>query len=476
MPPRKAPRTRTTPATTTNTTSVTNSQLQEMIDQGVTATLATRDANRSTNGDDSHIRERSIFSSVRRLTRIARIEKYVGGLPGMIHGSVMASTPKTMHDDIEMAIELMDKKTSTLVERQVENKKEYARTLPLCNRCKLHHNGPCTTGSDCTRDKEPNHGNQAKGTQGARGLVACIRRGEVRFGKRGKLNPRYVGPSKVMEKVGSVAYKLELPQELSRVHHTFHVSNLKKCYTDEPLAVLFNGFHIENKLYFIEEPAEIMDQKVKRLKQSRIEVLGKSQIELFFVYKDPIIESQDMLTSTTHQQSLADGGSETRPRCFKEAVIYHGQVISEGSQTPTLQTEDDLIGDDLKHYEAEIEAMNLILISIPNDIYNSVNACTTAQALWQRVERLMRGIVQNKVDRETRFNNEFDQFVAEPGEALVSVYNHFAQLINVLELIGIKFPRVIVNTNFLNCLQPEWLKYVTQVRLAKRLTEDSYDD
>ncbi|GJR93372.1 putative reverse transcriptase domain-containing protein [Tanacetum coccineum] len=62
-------------------------------------------------------------------------------------------------------------------------------------------------------------------------------KGVVRFGKRGKLNPRYVGPFKVLEKVGSVAYKLELPQELSRVHNTFHVSNLKKCYANEPLAV-----------------------------------------------------------------------------------------------------------------------------------------------------------------------------------------------------------------------------------------------
>ncbi|GKG36186.1 hypothetical protein Tco_0443864, partial [Tanacetum coccineum] len=59
----------------------------------------------------------------------------------------------------------------------------------------------------------------------------------VRFGKRGKLNPRYVGPFKVLEKVGEVSYKLELLEELSRVHNTFHVSNLKKCYADEPLAV-----------------------------------------------------------------------------------------------------------------------------------------------------------------------------------------------------------------------------------------------
>ncbi|GKC75320.1 hypothetical protein Tco_1126094 [Tanacetum coccineum] len=67
--------------------------------------------------------------------------------------------------------------------------------------------------------------------------------------------------------------------------------------------------------------------------------------------------------------------------------------------------------------------MNLILISILNDIYNSVDACTTAKAIWKQVERLMRGTVQNQVDRETRSNNEFDQFVAEPGEAPVFVYN-----------------------------------------------------
>ncbi|GJV71311.1 putative reverse transcriptase domain-containing protein [Tanacetum coccineum] len=79
-------------------------------------------------------------------------------------------------------------------------------------------------------------------------------KGVVRFGKRGKLNPRYVGPFKVIERVGEVAYKLELPEELSRVHNTFHVSNLKKCHADEPLAVPLDGLHLDDKLHFVEEP------------------------------------------------------------------------------------------------------------------------------------------------------------------------------------------------------------------------------
>ncbi|GJT03796.1 RNA-directed DNA polymerase, eukaryota [Tanacetum coccineum] len=351
MPPRKAPRTRTTPSTTTNTTSVTNAQLQAMIDQGVTAALTARDANRSTNVEDNH----NLGTGVRRTEHVAqectyqdfmkcqplyfkgtkgvveltqwfermeivfrisncsmenqtkfstctllasaltwwnshvmtvghdvayaitctdlrkkmtdkycprnemkkletelmfpeesdKIKRYVGGLLDMIHGNIVASRQKTMQDAIKMATELMDKKISTLAERQVENKrkldnnnqaqqqspkrqnvaqvyavgtgkrKEYAGTLPLCNRCKLHHNGQCTVKcgnckkvghitqdcrnpaaarnqgtltcyecgnlghyrSDCPELKNQNHGNQAEGTE-ARGMVYAFGGGE----------------------------------------------------------------------------------------------------------------------------------------------------------------------------------------------------------------------------------------------------------------------------------------------------------
>ncbi|GJV78941.1 putative reverse transcriptase domain-containing protein [Tanacetum coccineum] len=98
-------------------------------------------------------------------------------------------------------------------------------------------------------------------------------KGVVRFGKRGKLNPRYVGPFKVLKKVGVVAYKLELPQELSRVHNMFHVSNLKKCYSDDPLVVPLKGLQMDDKLHFVEEPIEIIDREVKQLRQSCVPIV-----------------------------------------------------------------------------------------------------------------------------------------------------------------------------------------------------------
>ncbi|GJY18125.1 hypothetical protein Tco_0389616 [Tanacetum coccineum] len=89
--------------------------------------------------------------------------------------------------------------------------------------------------------------------------------------KARKFNPvMFVRPFKVLKKVGVVAYKLELPEELSRVHNTFHVSNLKKCHANEPLVVPLDGLHFDDKLQFVEEPIKITDREVKRLKRSRI--------------------------------------------------------------------------------------------------------------------------------------------------------------------------------------------------------------
>ncbi|GJZ30249.1 putative reverse transcriptase domain-containing protein [Tanacetum coccineum] len=83
-------------------------------------------------------------------------------------------------------------------------------------------------------------------------------KGVIRFGKRGKLNPRYIGPFKILDKVGTLAYQLD-SRQLSDVPLAFHVSNLKKCFVDEPLAIPLDDIQIDDKLNFIEEPVEIID-------------------------------------------------------------------------------------------------------------------------------------------------------------------------------------------------------------------------
>ncbi|GJR16814.1 putative reverse transcriptase domain-containing protein [Tanacetum coccineum] len=104
-------------------------------------------------------------------------------------------------------------------------------------------------------------------------LKVSPRKGVIRFGKRGKLNPQYIGPFKILERIGPVAYKLKLLEELSNIYSTFHVSNLKKCLSNESLVILMKELRLNDKLKFMEELVEIMDREVKQRKQSHIPIV-----------------------------------------------------------------------------------------------------------------------------------------------------------------------------------------------------------
>ncbi|GKF15378.1 hypothetical protein Tco_0056840, partial [Tanacetum coccineum] len=98
-------------------------------------------------------------------------------------------------------------------------------------------------------------------------------KGAVRFGKRRKLSPCYIGPFKILARVGPVAYTLELPEELKGIHSTFHVSNLKKYLAEGDVVVPMDEIQLDDKLHVIEEAVEVVDREVKRLMQSRIPIV-----------------------------------------------------------------------------------------------------------------------------------------------------------------------------------------------------------
>ncbi|GJX87780.1 putative reverse transcriptase domain-containing protein, partial [Tanacetum coccineum] len=105
-------------------------------------------------------------------------------------------------------------------------------------------------------------------------------KGVVRFRKKGKLAPRFVGPFEIIEKVGPVAYRLDLLEELNGVHDTFHVSNLKKCLADPTLKVPLDEIRVDAKLNFVEEPVEILEREFKKLKRSRIAIVKEADFDL----------------------------------------------------------------------------------------------------------------------------------------------------------------------------------------------------
>ncbi|GKB16988.1 putative reverse transcriptase domain-containing protein [Tanacetum coccineum] len=98
-------------------------------------------------------------------------------------------------------------------------------------------------------------------------------KGVMRFGKKGKLAPRYVGPFEILERICPIAYRLRLPKKLSELHGTFHVSNLKKCLADANLHMPLDEIEVDKTLHFVEKPVEIMDREVKTLKRSKITIV-----------------------------------------------------------------------------------------------------------------------------------------------------------------------------------------------------------
>ncbi|GJX91274.1 putative reverse transcriptase domain-containing protein [Tanacetum coccineum] len=230
-------------------------------------------------------------------------------------------------------------------------------------------------------------------------------KGVVRFGKRGKLNLRYVGPFKVLAKVGKVAYRLELPQELSRVHHTFHVSNLKKCYADEPLAMPLEGIHVDNKLQLVEEPVEIMEREIKRLKRSRIPLVKVCwnssrgpeftwEREDSFKQKYPQLFTDRASSSTTKDYSQSNALGYSTFRCDPNLGVLHSDSATDLKDCSDESFESSVPGETSLRDDIVVKGNALRAKGIDARVVVE----TVAQ---EEVKMSARGTVEVKVDRVT---------------------------------------------------------------------------
>ncbi|GJX63073.1 hypothetical protein Tco_0295973 [Tanacetum coccineum] len=128
-----------------------------------------------------------------------------------------------------------------------------------------------------------------------------------------------------------------------------------------------------------------------------------------------------------------------------------------------------------KQYIVDVRVMNYLLQAIPNDIYNSVDACKNSKDMWERIKRLMFGFDVTNHVRHSRLMDKFDKFTAKEGESLESVYERLTTLVNIMDRNNVRPIPVSINTKFLNCLQPEWSKYVTMVHHNQIGDVVSYD-
>nr|GEX64381.1 putative reverse transcriptase domain-containing protein [Tanacetum cinerariifolium] len=208
-----------------------------------------------------------------------KVEQYLRGLTKSIRGDVTSSQPTTINDVVRLAYQLARQLIQDKADEATKGKKRKGegdrgsrgdnrqmivqmknRLLAACSRQKSYAD---------VRHKplEFEVGDRVM-------LKVSPWKGVIRYRKPGKLSPRYIGPFKILSSIGSVAYKLDLPQELHGIHNTFHVSNLRKCLADEELVIPLDEVKIDDKLHFIEEPVEIIDREVKQLKQSRIPIVN----------------------------------------------------------------------------------------------------------------------------------------------------------------------------------------------------------
>ncbi|GJT76569.1 hypothetical protein Tco_1043294 [Tanacetum coccineum] len=126
------------------------------------------------------------------------------------------------------------------------------------------------------------------------------------------------------------------------------------------------------------------------------------------------------------------------------------------NETFHKQTDDELTEKELKQVEADDQAIQTILLGLPEDIYAVVNSCETAQEIWLRVQQMMKGSDIGIQEKKAKLFNEWERFTSTDGESIESYYHRFAKLMNDFKRNKHFLEKIASNLKFLNNLQPEW--------------------
>nr|GEX37155.1 putative reverse transcriptase domain, ribonuclease H-like domain, aspartic peptidase domain protein [Tanacetum cinerariifolium] len=226
-------------------------------------------------------------------------------------------------------------------------------------------------------------------------LKILPRKGIIRFGKRGQLNPR----------IGPVAYKLELPEELSNVHNTFHVSNLKKCLSGESFIIPMKELKLDDKLNFVEEPIEIMDREIKQLRQSRIPIIKRVRTDNGPEFKnkslakffDEVGSTQQFSATRTPQQN---GVVERRNRTLVEAIMKSSTTHVETSNVEIPLNEKEVFYESSELFQEKSSSS-----SLNDDVQQSSEEVRVSSS---NTKSVLNNMVPN-VDEESTSHNVFNE-------------------------------------------------------------------
>nr|GEV14904.1 reverse transcriptase domain-containing protein [Tanacetum cinerariifolium] len=251
--------------------------------------------------------------------------------------------------------------------------------------------------------------------------------GVVRLEKKEKLAPRFIGPLKIIEKVGPVAYRLDFPEELNGVHDTFHMSNLKKCLADPTLQVPLDEIRVDAKLIFVEELMEILEIEFKKLKRSRISIVKT---------KDFIDDVKDYYCCWSSWKRLSDKAQR----------------------------------------RLEVKARSTLMMGVPNEHQLKFNSIKDANSLLEAIEKRFGGNDATKKTQRNLLKQQYKNFTASSSKIRDQTFDKLQKLISKLEILKESISQEDVNQKFLRSLPSEWNMHVLVWRNNPDLDSMSMDD